>query len=888
MKKMIFSAAFLVLANTNANACADYDSDYDYFNLFTQSIIKDKNYLPFLLTMSNGFHDHEHYEIRNENIESWQKYFGNGLSYADTKLIVEKISMNELNAFKNGGGGNSVLKKLGNYNKYAEGIDYLIEAKYLEPYMSIKFIETPDTWYRTPAEGSKDVSHLDYDETIAALTSLYHAAKNPEIKLRYGYQLVRFNHYTRNYESAKDAFLEFVTPLNLRTAPYYMALDQLAGAQRKVNMKEEANWNFFQVFMNSKSRKESAFTSMKWTDSASFKHLLEKAQNPAEKNMAYFLLGYDDFNNPIPMMEKMYDIDPTSEILKVLAARSVNELERRYLPGYFIAENNKDVATESSDKLPDNNSEVSSEEIGFWQKIKNFFIRLFKSDKPETPQKETAQKSDKELLNNPFRIPTYTKDLKNKQEDFLNNLDQVTFKISEKSNDEFWKITQAYIAFLKSDYKKSAEILNKIKTSDPEYITQINRMRMLNDIVSQPRIDAEYENYLMKNYSQLFKEMAANSDMQDYYDTEDHSTRRFIRDILANRYFLQDEKGKSYLMSNRLSDLQYNPDVALVKSVEAFYHKADKTSLEKELIAKNINDVGNVESFFNLIYGDYEMRHTNFEKAKSYYAKARKFSGIPRYDYSYKEGEEVTTTRRTYGDAYDGYNHISSLIFGHNVMESFESAETQSMTAENFENFSFIKNDMNKLELAEAVIQLQKIGDGKNAAKASQANQLIGNLMYNTSMLGYYREVFVMDIDNQMGPKFHFYDQEKPNFQFYYKDFSWHTFVENDNFDLAVKYYQKALDKSQDAEQKARILFQMASVEQGKYYLYAENKTFDVSYDDPQFEEKHDAFLKKLDQTKNEKFRTHMANLAKNYGNTQTSKSLQGSCSYYDYFLKTH
>lgn len=886
MKKVIFSASLILLTHTNATACADHDADYDYFNLFTQSIIKDKNYLPFLLTMSNGFHDHEHYEIRNDSIEDWQKYFGKTLSYSETQLLVEKMSMDELNAFKKGGSGNSVLKKLGSYNKYHEGIDYLIEAKYLEPFMSIKYVESPNAWYQTPAEGSKDVTQLDYDETIAALTSLYHSAKNPEIKLRYGYQLIRFNHYTQNFESAKDAFREFVEPLKLRTAPYYMALDQLAGAQRKVNMKEEANWNFFQVFMNSKSRKESAFTSMKWTDSASFKHLLEKAENPAEKNMAYFLLGYDDFNNPIPMMEKMYDIDPTSEILKVLAARSINELERRYLPGYFISD--KDIAPNSSDKLSENDNEVAPGEISFWQKIKNFFSGLFRSNKSETPQKKETSQSDKDLLNNPNRIPSfYTKDIKNSQEDFLNNLDKVTFKISKKSSDEFWQITQAYLAFLKSDYKKSSEILNNIKTSNPEYITEITRMKMLNDIVSQPSIDAEYENYLMTTYSALIKDMTATNDTPDYYGSQDNSTKRFIRDILANRYFIQGEKGKSYLMSNTLSALQYNPDLELVKSVEAFYNKSDKTVLEKELIAKNIDDVGNIDAFFNLIYGDYEMRHTNFEKAKEFYSKAKNFSGIPRFDYSYTEGEPIQTARRSYGNTYDGFNHISSLIFGHNVWESFHSEETQSMKAENFEGFPFIKNDMNKLQIAEAVVQLQKIGTGKNAA-ASQANQLIGNLMYNTSIMGYYRQVFVMDVDNQMGPKFHLYDQEKPNFQYYYKDFDWHSYVENNNLDLALNFYQKALDKSQNDEQKARILFQMASAEQGKFYLYAEKQTLKIDYDDPKYEEKQDAFAKKLNNAQNEKFRTHMANLAKNYGNTQTSKSLQGSCSYYDYFLKTH
>ena len=53
------------------------------------------------------------------------------------------------------------------------------------------------------------------------------------------------------------------------------------------------------------------------------------------------------------------------------------------------------------------------------------------------------------------------------------------------------------------------------------------------------------------------------------------------------------------------------------------------------------------------------------------------------------------------------------------------------------------------------MIQLENIGKG-NDDKARLANQLLGNLLYNTSVLGYFRELFVMDVDNSNGPKFQF------------------------------------------------------------------------------------------------------------------------------------
>lgn len=48
--------------------------------------------------------------------------------------------------------------------------------------------------------------------------------------------------------------------------------------------------------------------------------------------MAYFLLAYNEYNNPVPIMDKMIANNADSEILKVLAVRGINQLERNYLP----------------------------------------------------------------------------------------------------------------------------------------------------------------------------------------------------------------------------------------------------------------------------------------------------------------------------------------------------------------------------------------------------------------------------------------------------------------------------------------------------------------------------------------------------------------------------
>ena len=125
---------------------------------------------------------------------------------------------------------------------------------------------------------------------------------------------------------------------------------------------------------------------------------------------------------------------------------------------------------------------------------------------------------------------------------------------------------------------------------------------------------------------------------------------------------------------------------------------------------------------------------------------------------------------------------------------------------------------------------------------------------------------------------------EHTRFYLYYKNFSSRSYVEPDNFDLAIKYYKKALSLSKDKENQARILFQMASAEQGKYYQWEANNPLNVKYDDPNYEAKSKQNEFFANKTKNEKFRSSFAELKANYGQTDTYKNLQSSCLYFGYY----
>lgn len=805
MKKLIILFTTIFLYPNTSKACADYSPDYEYFNLFAQELIQVPEYHPFLLTYESSFYDSET-KFKNENIESWQKYFGKKISYDETLMLIYNIDKEHIINWAKGKLSHDLTKKLGIsfFSDYKQGLLYLIKAKELEPYMSINHIPNENYFYYD--NNRKNATNLNYTKTMSDLLSGYKKTTDKEIKLRYAYQIVRFNHYTRNYQKAINYFDKLVKPLNLHSPIYYYALQQVAGAQNGMGKSEIANWNFFQVFIHSRDLKQSSYTSMKLSNSNDFNGLLSRTKSPEEKNMAYFLLAYNDFNNPIPIIEKMLQNNANSKILKVLVARSINELERNILLLYHYCDNEQTCIQKHLPTFPENSQ-------------------------------------------------NYAKDLQN-----------VITKIKSKSNDNFWKISDAYLHFLNKNYKKSNNILNQIKTDNTQYIEQIEKMKMLNEIVSQKKITPEFENILMNKYSKVLLEKSKNNE-SEWYETP--NTKSFIVDILANRYLLDSQNAKSFLLTNHIKNLLLFPDLNLTQEIEKFIKKTNKTSFEKLIIQKSIHNT-DYNALLQLIYGDHAMREANFTKAKKHYKKAKSFNKI--------------FSKQKIDNEYDGYNNISHLVFGHNVWESFESNPEISMKAYDTTNFPFIKKNMNKLELANALINLNKIGNSKSK-NAINANQLIGNVLYNTTILGYFRELFSLDINNMYGSKFNF-NNPKPIFHHYYKDIYYKSYIKPDNFNLAIKYYQKALKNSNDMEQRARILFQMASAEQGNYYQWAASQNHNIEYSEPNYSKKIDDFETQLILTKTKNFRYYFAELKKNYANTKTVNELKSSCIYFEHYMK--
>ncbi|MBC9796140.1 hypothetical protein [Sinomicrobium weinanense] len=502
-----------------------FEADYQYYNLFAQENIEEPRYKAFLLTYNNRYYttNKEENTEKNENIEDWQKYLS--ITYEQARYLVFRSDRDELRALA---GGKAVSDKKLDFidahfiKKHKQALLYLAYAKYLEPYMTVKGGRS-NYWRNTPEH---TVEELDYDKVINVLERSWQAETDKDLKLRYGYQLVRFAHYNLKHSEAINYFNSYVESLAHKPIMYYYALDQKGGAERALGHYMQAHYDFFRFFTHTKNRKARAYTSMRVTQDLDFEKLLAGAETTAEKNDLYMLLGYRDFNNPLSSFNKIIQNDPNAPQAKVLMARAVNQLERDYFPiHYSCPYNNQDCMKELNDRrIP---LDLNRESGSFLQQSLNAALR--------------------QANNN---------------------------AVKEQG---FWQLTTAWLYYIQGDYKTARDYLGKMESGDSRITRQKDRLAMLIDISEQPEITPDFEELLVKDYGSIFNIDSIAAAGYSYPP----GVPGFLTDVLANRYFLQKDYAKAFLLQNHITALEYRPDMELLEAIGALYHKKDKMPLNK-------------------------------------------------------------------------------------------------------------------------------------------------------------------------------------------------------------------------------------------------------------------------------------------------------------------
>lgn len=841
MKKIFLALTIIFSSFQELSACADGGDESSYFyNLFNQTLSKSPQYTPFLMTYDSPYYSMEGVELKDEKIEDWANYLN--ITYDQAYHLVYKASKQAIDQLTKSGKSSDQKLNFANgefSKKHKQALLYLSYAKYLEPYMSHNYLDTGEYWGYVE-RSDKNATQLDYFKVMNVLERSWKAETDAELKLRYGYQMVRFAHYSNQYNEALKLFKQYVQPLNTKSVMYYYALDQKAGAERAVGNLVQAYYDFFEVFSHTNNRKESAYNSMKVTQEMNFEKLLSRAKTNQEKMDLYLLIGFNDFSNPLAPMKQILKLEPNAEQARILYARAINLIERNYLQSFI------------------NGSPWTDEQ------------------------------------NKPVKYPALEVNNENLSLNFVKEVIAIGKEQAAKANDaDFWNLSIAYLAALQRDFSTSKNYLAKVNGKDSQYLLHKKMIEMLVDLNQQEKITPAYEQTILAKYGDLLnfqliypKEYTYGEKIFTDEELLKDRLRELTKDILANRYFLQGDKAKAFLIHNSIYDFAANPNWDLLIALENFDQKKNKNDFENylvQLVNYQEYDEKSYEyrwkksnyklaDFIANYKGTYYLKEGNFELAKAEFKKIPSSFKIETTSYY---SDEYPTT-------YNWYGGISNGIFGYNRIECFNCSELQVMDKSYVNDFNFIPKEMNKLQLTDVLIQLTNLAKGKDE-KASKANYLLANFYYNTTSLGYYRELLSLDRNNSNGPKFHDFIEKKDEnllnqkvFVNYYKGYNYYSQYIN-NFDSSLNYAKAALTQTANPELKAHILFTAAKAEQGKFYTYARNYWSDskwyADYDD-----------EKLIAYKVKNYRKYFKEL-KSLANTKAYKTIKSNCKYFDTYV---
>lgn len=696
-KKLLLVAVMLTALWGKSFACGWDEGDWYYYNLFNQEIMSDERYRPFLLIYGSRYYTND--TLRIGNIEEWRQYLG--LSYDETKYLVFKASRSDLQNLSKGKRAvdeNLSFASADFMKNQKQALLYLAYAKYLEPYMRIIPGEDTDFYWDLP-EYEHNAGDLDYEKVKTVLTKSWNAESDNELKLRYGYQLVRLAHYTRRYQEAVQLFEQYVEPLKMRTEMYYYALAQKAGALRGMGETQRANRDFIRVFANSYDLKTMAYTSltMGWDNEINFADFVAGAADNNERNDIFFMMGYSDFNNPVNEIEKIVVTDPNAIQAKVLMVRAINMLERRMLLSYVPWGEGDD-----------------------------------RSRYPYLGQDDTEGRA---FFNQALRVSDMQRD-----------------KASDKN---FWNLASSYLHFLNKDFELANNCLGNVKSTDADYMAMVKNLTAYIDICRQPKIDANTERYLYDNYANMIKgEESYSLNMAD---------NSFIGMVLSNRYGLQGEKAKSFLMLRHVKAIEDNPDESLLDDIQSFLNKKKKTQLEEYIAATSTTEMANTNNYLAYVKSVLRLTEGDFKTAKGLFEKQTRLK-------------------------------MSRRLFGHNIVVYYSGDEKDIMRDDYIADFSFIHDNMTEVEVADALMQLDKIGKKEKGDESAKANYLIANFFYNVSRTGYYRQY--LRFDNNNG--------------FSYWKYGPDANVYKNTLDLSSAYLEKAKNSAEDRELKAHIVYAQA------------------------------------------------------------------------------
>ncbi|MDX2249118.1 MAG: hypothetical protein SF052_20190 [Bacteroidia bacterium] len=543
-----------------SRACGFDPDDYFYgYSFFDPALSRQPEYSALFLSFDR-FYDYNwnSNEYRqNYNVIEWQDFHQNKPTFEDISYVVYKASDDDLIATKKYVDGkaknlpdslqkNSLVAYWKQKNMTSP-ICYLVYAKQCEPHVNWD----PYAW----EEETQPRDEAQMEKLIGAGIEQYDAAKNPFIKMRFGYQVVRLAHYLGKYEECIRFHDEMVEPLKdqEKSEIYYWSLGHKAGSLLAQEKNAEAAYLYSKVFDHSPSKRVPAWLSFHIEDDAQWEAVMNLCQNKEEKANLLFMRAIDFNSRAVDEMAALYTIDPSSPKLNVLLAREVNKLEYDFFGWDFDFEF----------PLKQEYAGVSKENAtSYLQNLTKFVEKINSEKKVNAPQ--------------------------------------------------LWRMAEGYLAFMNSNFDRADQIFavegrNAKDARTQQYarlfrwVISVSRLKTIN-LATEEKLYAEWEQITFDPDSHELKE----------------KSQRFLLNTFSRLYNQQNEPGKAFLSTKDVYWLQTQPNEAVVDNLLQWTKELETRSpnaLERHLLSKL--SVDHPREFLQMMKATFHIQRQELDEAGS-------------------------------------------------------------------------------------------------------------------------------------------------------------------------------------------------------------------------------------------------------------------------------
>ncbi|MFM7684080.1 MAG: hypothetical protein ACKO7P_15255, partial [Bacteroidota bacterium] len=195
--------------------------------------------------------------------------------------------------------------------------------KHLESYI-------PDPW--SYGESEKKKNPVEYNRLIEKTKQMLSVAQHATIKERLAFQLIKLHRYEENYQEVVNTFEKYFA--NTNSFIGYWAMDHYAGALKNMGRKPEANYNFAKVYVNSPSRRESAYLSITINSDEEMNDVKNLCKSTDEKLALHFIRGVESKTLSLGDIEYITKNGGNHEYARVLMSYEINKIERILLNNY--------------------------------------------------------------------------------------------------------------------------------------------------------------------------------------------------------------------------------------------------------------------------------------------------------------------------------------------------------------------------------------------------------------------------------------------------------------------------------------------------------------------------------------------------------------------------